>query len=95
MDRVQCRDCQGWFSRKDVLNATSTQCTCYRHRRRSSCQSTLCHLRLQSSDKGILSSSILFNCEYIGLHMLWQDVFLQDVFATLSKDDMTNSQKNC
>lgn len=36
-----------------------------------------------------------FNCEYIGLHMLWQDVFLQDVFATLSKDDMTNSQKNC
>lgn len=33
-------------------------------------------------------------CEYFGAHVLWQDVFLQNAFATLSKDDMASSRKN-
>lgn len=30
-------------------------------------------------------------CEYFGAHVLWQDVFLQNAFATLSEDDMASS----
>lgn len=33
-------------------------------------------------------------CEYFGAHVLWQDVFLQNPFATLCKDDMASSRKN-
>lgn len=33
-------------------------------------------------------------CEYFGAHVLWQDVFLQNAFATLSEDDVASSRKN-
>lgn len=36
-----------------------------------------------------------FHREYPGPHMLWQNVFLQDAFATLSKDGMATSRENC
>lgn len=61
-----------------------------RHRRCSSCQSTRCHPDFKAATRGLCLHAS-FYCVYIGLHMLWQDVF---AFATLYKDDMASSRKN-
>lgn len=123
MHKVQCNDCQGWFSRKDVLmrhqrnvhgkvgeiNTTGVHAAAARVPTAAAAarvpaataargytdapDSAISDCPFPGTTRGFCLQTSLY-CEYFGAHVLWQDVFLQNAFATLSEDDMAPSRKN-
>lgn len=55
--------------------------------------STISDCPFPATTRGFCLQTSLY-CEYFGAHVLWQDVFLQNAFVTLSEDNMASSRKN-